>query len=105
MNTMMGVALSILAGAVLWALIRLAAKMPSWGLRAFWVTVVILLIVSTRIPDPYNLGVMGMAAGMAVFENLYHRHLVRSAARKAARAAMQSSQRKRPKEPTENPPA
>lgn len=105
MNTMMGISLAILAGMVLWALIRLTVKMPTWGLRAFWVAVVLLLIISTRMPEPYNLGMMAMAAGMAVFENLYHRHLVRSAARKAAKAAMQSSKTKRSKTPASNPPA
>ena len=93
MNTIMGVVLSVLAGMILWAVPRLAFKLPSWGLRAFWVAVIAILVLSTRAPDPYNLGVMGVGAGMAVFENLYHRHRIRAAARKAANSAKLKSQK------------
>lgn len=85
MNTTLGVALSVLAGLLAWGLPRILMPMPAIAERIFWIAVVVGLVASSKIPEPYNLGIMGLLAGMALFENLHQRYKKRVAARLAAK--------------------
>lgn len=94
MNTAVGITLAVVAGILCWGAPRIMLVMPPITFRIFWVVVVLGLVVSTKIPQPYNLVIMGLLAGMAVFENLYQRHLKRSAARKSAKKEKEKQARR-----------
>lgn len=74
MNTVAGIIISIIAGAALWGFPRIFFSFPSWGVRIFWIALVLGLMASMYVPSPQNMAVMGVLAGMAVFEHLYQRY-------------------------------
>lgn len=77
MNTIAGIILSMLAGAIAWALVRFLTPVIrlQWGLRGFWIVSVAALLLSIQLPSPWDFGMMGIFSGAMVFEHLCQRYL------------------------------
>lgn len=76
MNTIGGILLCMLAGAIVWALVRFFSPIPTykWGIRGFWIVCVVALMSSTQAQDPLNIALMGIFGGAMVFEYLCQKY-------------------------------
>ena len=103
MNTIGGILLALLAGAIVWGMVRFltpALKHP-WGIRIFWITSVLGLMISSQIADPWNMAVMGFFGGSMIFEHICQRYLSKfianMASKKETGSATPKKKRRTPK--------
>lgn len=76
MNTIGGIILSLLIGAIIWGLARFLTPVSRhpWGTRIFWMSAVAGLLISTQVPSPWNAAIMGVFGGAMIFEHVCQRY-------------------------------
>ena len=97
MNFTLILLLSLIGGLILWGLPRYLYPIPAWGIKAFWIITMCLLLMFTQMEPQSMLIGSGFIGGMMIFESQFNRIKTKLALIKEKLSKGEKPQRSSPK--------